>query len=227
MQGDTWPWSVVGAGVGYNSFMSAGNRQRLVSLLAREGALAPLPVCEVCGDDCERHRYSVSFYRESHRTGLLFVCAEERVLVAMDSSQRVSASFAPVGDGIVSIMQETLPSDSSADRVLSAGPPAVSAEHPHVDDWFVGESPPHVTSFAVARFPKHQDSASDTTIVYVWALIDTGGRVRETQPMSWEFNKALTSAARTAVGTWRFEPAMCSGRPVPAWTCLAVPFMRK
>jgi hypothetical protein len=226
-QGDTFPWSMMGAGIGYSNPMSPATRQKFAALLARQGAFAPPTCCVVCGDRCDRHRYRVSLYRQSVRTTQLFVGAEEQVLVASDSSERFSASFAPVGEEVSALLRETIPGDSSAVVAPAGNRSTGSLVHPRLDDWFVGEQPPRVTSGGTARFPNGLDGLPDSTIVLAWALIDSTGYVRETLLIGGNANRRLLPATRAALRTWGFEAARCAGRRVAAWAALAVVFTRK
>jgi Gram-negative bacterial TonB protein C-terminal len=97
--------------------------------------------------------------------------------------------------------------------------------HRESNELNTGETiPPRIVSQSLPFLPPWAKGLDMDGVVQLDALIDEGGNVAETKPVSGP--RVLQRAAERAVALWIFEPALADGKPTAARMLLTVQFQK-
>jgi protein TonB len=96
---------------------------------------------------------------------------------------------------------------------------------PAPDEFVPVEIYPEMIKQATPPYPRLAKQAGITGIVWVKALVDKDGNVRDSQVAKSSGTVALDEAAVKAAYDCKFKPGIQNGRPVPCWVTYKVDFV--
>ena len=95
---------------------------------------------------------------------------------------------------------------------------------PQPDDFVPVDTPPEMTLQAVPKYPDEAKENGIEGIVWVKALIDTTGKVREAQVAKSSGHDILDKEALKAAYLCNYMPGMQEDRPVAVWVTYKIEF---
>ncbi len=128
-------------------------------------------------------------------------------------------------------MMLTMASCSTWFGILESDPPDVQMEEegddylPQPDEFVPVEVPPVMIYCATPDYPRLAYQAGIEGVVWVQALVDKHGVVREAQVGKSSGTVALDEAAVRAAYLCRYTPGIQNGRPIACWVSYRVEFV--
>ena len=113
------------------------------------------------------------------------------------------------------------PSPAVTDEQKTSAP---SESLPGPNDFVAVDVVPEMIKTVNPEYPEEAKAADDSGVVWIKALIDKTGKVREVQIQKSSGYKILDDAAASAAWKNEFKPALTDGKPVATWITYKVSF---